>query len=117
MAPFLSICIPTFNRADRLRVSLQAVVPQVAEHLDEVELWISDNASQDETPVVVEEAKALGDFNYSRNQSNIGLVSNVIKATTELARGEFVWVLGDDDLLRPDAVTRVLEALKRNRER
>jgi len=113
--PLLSICVPTYNRANRLRLMLQAALPQVAEYADKVELWVSDNASADETRQVVEEARALGPLNYSRNETNVGLVSNVIKLATELARGEFVWVLGDDDLLRPGALGRVLKSLEANR--
>lgn len=112
--PLLSICVPTYNRAERLRVMLEATLPQVAEHAGKVELWISDNASPDHTPQVVEDARRLGPINYSRNDTNIGLVSNVLKCATELARGEFVWVLGDDDLLRPNALARVLERLEAN---
>src|SRR5689334_21288350 len=113
--PLLSICVPTYNRADRLRVMLQAVLPQVAEHSPEVELWISDNASSDETAKVIEESKHLGPFNYSRNSTNIGLISNLIKCATELARGEFVWLLGDDDLLCPNGLSHVVRALRENR--
>lgn len=112
--PILSICVPTFNRADRLRVMLEAVAPQVAEHAGKVELWVSDNASPDHTPEVVEAARRLGPLNYSRNETNIGLVSNVVKCATELARGEYVWIPGDDDLLRPGAVARVLASLEAN---
>jgi glycosyltransferase involved in cell wall biosynthesis len=113
--PLLSICVPTYNRADRLRVMLQALLPQIAEHSDRVELWISDNASTDETPRVIEEARRLGPLNYSRNDTNLGIIGNVIKLMTELARGEFVWGLGDDDLIRPDAVRRVIETVEANR--
>src|SRR4030095_6701459 len=102
MTPLLSICIPTYNRAERLRVMLQAVLPQVAAHADKVELWISDNASSDHTPQVVADAHVLGPLQYSRNSSNLGIVGNLITLTSELARGEFVWGLGDDDLLRPN---------------
>jgi glycosyltransferase involved in cell wall biosynthesis len=113
--PRLTICVPTYNRADRLRVMLQAALPQVAELGERVELCISDNASTDHTRQVVDEARNLGPFNYSRNETNIGLISNLIKVTTELAQGEFVWLLGDDDLLRPHALERVLKALEANR--
>lgn len=114
--PLLSICVPTYNRAYRLRVMLEAVLPQVAEHADKVELWVSDNASPDDTPRVVEEARRLGPFNYSRNESNLGAIANIIRLTGELARGEFVWLLGDDDLLLPGALGRVLERLEAKRD-
>ncbi|HWN10331.1 MAG TPA: glycosyltransferase family 2 protein [Pyrinomonadaceae bacterium] len=116
MKPLLSICIPTYDRAERLRVMLQAVLPQVAEHADKVELWISDNASPDHTPQVVEEARRLGPLQYSRNATNLGIVANIITLANELARGEYVWVLGDDDLLRPKALARVLAALEAHSE-
>jgi glycosyltransferase involved in cell wall biosynthesis len=115
MTALLSICIPTYNRADRLRVMLQAVLPQLADHGDKVELWISDNGSPDETATVVEEARSLGPLNYSCNSANIGVIPNVLKLVTELARGEFVWLLGDDDLLLPDALGRVLSRLEAHR--
>jgi len=95
---------------------LQAVLPQVAAHADKVELWISDNASPDHTPQVVAEAQSLGSLQYSRNSTNLGIVANIITLTNDLASGEFVWVLGDDDLLRPNALARVLTALEENRE-
>jgi glycosyltransferase involved in cell wall biosynthesis len=113
--PLLSICVPTYNRPDRLRVMLQAILPQVADCSDKVELWISDNASTDDTAQVVEESKRLGPFRYSRNATNIGLISNLIRCATELAQGEFVWLLGDDDLLCPNALSRIVSALEVNR--
>lgn len=115
MNPLLSICVPTYNRSNRLRLMLEALLPQVAEHADKVEVWVSDNASPDDTPRVVEEAERLGPLNYSRNPSNLGVIRNIIRLTTELARGEFVWVLGDDDLLLPGALGRVLEKLEAHR--
>jgi glycosyltransferase involved in cell wall biosynthesis len=116
MTPLLSICVPTYNRAARLRVMLQAVLPQVAKHPDQVELWVSDNASPDETASVAESARILGPFGYQRNDTNLGAVRNTLKLTLQLARGEFVWVLGDDDLLRPNAVAGVLGAIAAHRE-
>jgi hypothetical protein len=97
-------------------VMLQAVLPQVAEHSDIVELWISDNASTDDTPGMIEAAKALGPFQYSRNRSNLGAVQNILRLTTELARGEWVWALGDDDLLMPGALSRVVAQLQASPE-
>ena len=116
MNPLLSICVPTYDRAHRLRVMLEAVLPQVAEHSDKVELWVSDNASPDDTPRVVEEARRLGPLHYSRNASNMGVIANIIRLTNELARGEFVWVLGDDDLLMPGALARVIASLEARAE-
>jgi glycosyltransferase involved in cell wall biosynthesis len=94
---------------------LQAALPQVKECGDLVELCVCDNASPDSTQEVVEESRALGPLKYWRNESNLGFHGNIVKLTTKLAQGEYVWLLGDDDLLLPGAVVRVLETLKGNR--
>ena len=116
MNRLLTICVPTYNRAERLRVMLQAVLPQVAEHSEKVEVRISDNASTDETANIVEEARQLGPLHYSLNDSNLGVIKNIIKLTTELAQTEFVWILGDDDLLLPGALRRVLAHIEQHRD-
>jgi hypothetical protein len=115
-APLLSVCIPTYNRAHLLRVALQALLPQVKQAGNLVEVWVSDNASPDNTPEVVEASRSLGPLRYSRNASNLGYHGNTVKLSTELATGEYVWVLGDDDVLMPGALRRILDALQANRE-
>ena len=55
--PLLTIAIPTFNRAAQLRVLLEALEPQIAGR-PEVEVFVSDNASTDETPQVTASAAA-----------------------------------------------------------
>lgn len=114
MAPLLSICVPTYNRAPLLRVMLEALLPQVAAAGDAVELCLSDNASTDQTPQVIRQAQALGPLRYSRNAENLGPIRNFHRLANEMARGDYVWILGDDDLVRPGAVARVLEALRAN---
>ncbi len=112
MPPLLSICVPTYNRAAMLRVMLEAVLPQVAQAAPEVELCLSDNASPDETPEVVRAAQAICPFRHARNATNLGPIRNLDRVTNEMAQGEYVWVLGDDDLVRPGAVRRIVAALR-----
>jgi hypothetical protein len=112
--PLLSICVPTYNRSKFLRVMLQALLPQVVECGDQVEVWVLDNASPDDTQAVIEESKSLGPFYHVRNDENIGPLRNILKGTCELATGSFVWVLGDHNLMIPGALQYVLETLKAN---
>ena len=93
---------------------LQALLPQVAEFGEQVEVWVIDNASPDETQAVVEESRVLGPFQYCRNESNIGPLLNVLKGPSELAEGEFVWVLGDHNLIRSGALGRILKGVSAN---
>jgi len=112
MIPLLSICIPTYNRAHLLESALYSLAPQVKAASPDVELIVSDNCSTDNTREIVDRAREWGPIRYHRNAQNEGAARNILRLTNELATGEFAWVLCDDDLVRPDAVERVLTVLK-----
>src|SRR5919204_2898541 len=114
MNPILSICIPTYNRAHLLEVSLRYLAPQAAEFSSEVELIVSDNCSTDNTPGVVAQAQRYAPIRYHRNGENIGAARNVLVLTDELALGEFCWILGDDDFVREGGIRSVMEVLKKH---
>jgi len=115
--PLLSVCIPTYNRSRVLEAALRALGPQIQATCGEVELVVSDNCSTDETQVVVEKAqKKWGQLRYHRNETNLGVAGNILKLTHELATGEFGWVIGDDDIVLPNGVNRVLHVIKSHPE-
>lgn len=68
----VSICIPTYNRADCLKMSLESLVAQEEFKSGKVEIVISDNASTDSTEEV---GKAFSSeypgIHYHRNDKNI----------------------------------------------
>ena len=109
----LSICIPTYNRAELLRSCLLSIAPQVKEFDEEVELIVSDNCSTPATYDVVKWAQQYCTIRYNHNPENIGCAKNLVLCTTRLAKGEFVWLLGDDDFVRPGAVKKLLDIIKR----
>ncbi|UOF91392.1 glycosyltransferase [Fodinisporobacter ferrooxydans] len=110
--PILSICIPTYNRAELLKYSLKSIIPQVNEFSDEVELIVSDNGSDDHTIEVVKWAQQMGDFKFHRNIENLGVIKNIFKLTHELSSGEYCWVLGDDDMLVNGKLGKILDCIK-----
>lgn len=110
--PLLSICIPTFNRAAFLEVSLASVLTQTEQWPELVEVVVSDNASTDDTRAVLGRYAEQFHFRLHRNSENIGLLGNITFAPSGLAQGEFVWLLGDDDLLAAGAVNQVLSMLQ-----
>lgn len=112
----LSICIPTFNRAELLRSALYSLAPQIKEFQDEVELIVSNNNSQDNTEEIVKWAQQFGPIQYNCNFENIGACNNALLLITQLAKGDFCWVLGDDDFVRPNAVKKILEVIKTHSE-
>ncbi len=103
MARF-TIGIPTYNRARFLRRALEVACQQTS---DDVEVLVSDNASTDDTESVV---RSFGDrVRYHRNAENIGMWRNFIQVA-ELAGGEYLAWLQDDDLVHRDFARRALDA-------
>lgn len=71
--PLLSICIPTWNRAEYLRACLESLVCQPEFFSEDVEIVISDNASTDEgaTEAVGREyAAKYENIHYFQNKKN-----------------------------------------------
>lgn len=95
--PKISICIPTFNRAQLLSVTLQCIVDQTVQP-DEV--IVIDNASTDNTADIVASFKKSG-IDYIRNNKNIGMAGNYNRCV-ELATNEFFTILPSDDLIAPN---------------
>lgn len=112
MSPLLSICIPTYNRAELLRSALLSLMPQVKSLEAEVELVVSDNCSTDDTLQVVEWARQFGPLRYHRNSENVGAIPNILGLANDLAAGEFCWLLGDDEMIRPGGVAKLVEIIK-----
>ncbi len=107
----LSICIATLNRASFLRETLDTIIPQTC---DEIEIVIVDGASTDNTSEVVNNAAAQIDrLRYLRLEKKGGVDQDYCKAV-ELARGKYVWLFTDDDLLKPGTINAVLEAAKKD---
>ena len=109
--PILSICIPTYNRANYLDECLNSLCLTSPSVLQEVEVIISDNASPDATAQTVEKYKARLPIRYFRNSENIGGERNFM-AAAQRASSRYVWVFGDDDLFEPEAIESAIKHIK-----
>ena len=99
----LSICISTYNRQVLLAEVLDHLKWTLDTHL-EIEIVISDNASEDETErVALEKGNMFPHFRYVRQARNIGAEKNAV-AAMRLATGKFFVWLADDDQLIPDTL-------------
>jgi FkbM family methyltransferase len=109
--PKLSVCITTYNRAAWLDVNLRNLARLWPEPNSDVEFVVCDNTSTDHTRDVVTPYLCRSDFRYIRNAKNVGMLGN-LRVTANHAQGEYIWILGDDDLLCPGAIERVLDAIR-----
>lgn len=109
--PNLSIAIPTYNRARYLEANLNHLNRELRTIGEFVEVLVLDNNSTDLTESVVERAKRKGlEVNYVRRENNIGSDENIHDCFMR-ARGRYVLVMGDDDLLVDGALPKVLLAV------
>lgn len=108
MSILLSICIPSYNRADCLPDLLHSIVKQYDER---VEIVICDNGSSDDTEEVVAYwQKQYPRIVYERFSKNVGPDRCFIRSV-EMGSGTFCWLMGDDDIIEPNGLKKVLEAL------
>ena len=111
--PILTICIPTYNRADVFRGSLECVYNQLQDiDLSEVEIYVSDNCSSDNTWEIVDTFIKRGlPIKYNRNQENLLAAGNFLHCIN-WASGKYIYLLGDDDYLLPGSIKLLLDALR-----
>jgi glycosyltransferase involved in cell wall biosynthesis len=112
MAPTLSVCIPTYNRADILDHCLTQLTP-LQDCGKSVEIVLSDNASTDRTPEVVA-AHCAGNpliRAYRLPEGRTG-AQNWLNALHQ-AQGQFMTYLADDDGLMVDGLMQHVERLER----
>ena len=110
----LSICIPTFNRANNLANCLNSIViSNNFANFDKIEVCVSDNCSSDNTKAIVDSFKDKVNIRYSRNEKNLGFARNAIKVIS-MAKGKYSWLIGDDDLIIPACITKLIDIFKKN---
>jgi glycosyltransferase involved in cell wall biosynthesis len=106
--PIASVVIPTYNRADLIVRAVDSVQRQL---LDDWELLVVDDASNDNTKAVVEELRDPR-IKYVRRNVNGG-VAAAQNTGLEHARGRYVLFLHSDDELMPECLSRLSDVLDR----
>ena len=110
--PVLSICIPIYNRAEYLKRQFEQFLQCKELFGDKVQLFISDNCSEDDLRSIAEDYSHKGlSFEFSRNDENIGPDANFIKCFNS-AKGKYVWLLGSDDIPIDGFVPKLVEILE-----
>ena len=104
---YVSICIPTYNGARYLEACLDSVLGQTYK---DIEILAVDDGSTDNTLEILEHYSASDQrIRLVRNEHNLGLVGNWNRCI-ELARGEWIKFVFQDDLIAPGCIERMLSA-------
>lgn len=102
--PLVSIVTPTYNQAAYLSATIESVLAQDYPNLEYIVL---DDGSTDNTPDVLK--KYDGRIRHER-QENMGQ-ANTLNRGWSMASGSLIGYLSSDDLLEPNAFTKLVKAL------
>ena len=109
----LSICMATYKRANFIGQTIDSILGQMQ---DGMELVIVDGASPDNTEEVVSIYSARhANVRYFKEDVNSGIDGDYDKAVS-YARGEYCWLMTDDDLLKAGAVETLIKALEESHD-
>ena len=96
--PLISIVIPTYKRASTLRETLNSAIYQEGNHNYEIVVVDNNPERGDETEMMMVEYASVNNLLYFKNIENVGMPSNWNRCV-ELANGEWITLIHDDDLL------------------
>lgn len=108
----VSICIPTYNRVDTLKETIDSCLNQV--NFDDFIIIVSDNNPErnDATEQYIlnlDSEKVL----YYKHEQNIGMYGN-LNRLYQLSKSEYTVCVHDDDLLHPNFLEVCYEIMHKN---
>jgi glycosyltransferase involved in cell wall biosynthesis len=107
--PAVSVCIPTYNRKDYLKETLESVFAQTYK---DYEVVIVDDGSTDGTGEMIKQLGYNVRYHWQRNGGAAAAKNKLI----ELAIGEYITLLDSDDLLVSDAIEHMAAVMQREAE-
>ncbi len=107
---FISIILPTYNRANLLPRCIESVL---AQSYSNWELVISDDASTDDTSLIsCKYAKMDSRIHYHRNPKRLGLPKNRNVAIS-ISKGNLIFFVEDDLILERDCLEILVKTFKK----
>lgn len=108
--PILSIAVPTYKRFDLLKETLDSVF--ALNFSVPVEILVVDNDPDDLEQALLEMSHYRNNsFAYYKNAENLGAYGNWNQCLA-LARGKYITILHDDDLLLPEFAAQINTLLR-----
>ncbi|HOO49722.1 MAG TPA: glycosyltransferase [Alphaproteobacteria bacterium] len=109
--PLVTISMPVFNGASSISNALDSIVAQTYPNL---EIIVSDNASDDETFDICQRyEKKDPRIVLQRQDSNVGVYANS-RSIWKRARGRYILFSGCDDTWKPNFIEKLVAALENN---
>jgi len=112
--PTWSIMIPAFNRLDYLKIALESVLRQ-DKGIDQMQIEVVDDYSMDVDIESLVKDVSGSRVGYFRQPENVGLVENW-NTCINRAKGHYIHILHDDDIVLPGFYEALEEPLTKNHE-
>ena len=107
--PKVSICIPTHNRKEYLKETIDSILAQTYK---DYEIVIVDDGSTDGTEEMIKNLDYPTTYHWQQNAGDAAARNKLIK----LAKGDYISFIDSDDLLMPDAIERMVHAMQAETE-
>lgn len=111
----LSICIPTYNRPQYLENCLNSILLAKKEEKIKFEVCVSDNGSKHNINKIIKKFNNKLNIKFHKFKKNMGISVNFLKVIN-MATGEYVWMLGSDDMVMPDAFKYLKKIYNKNND-
>lgn len=115
MSVLLSICIPTYNRVCQLKNQLLFFENEGVFEDKRIQFIVSDNHSNDGTDEYLKQFALKHTISVYRQKKNIGGVSNIV-VVQKHAKGKYIWIPGDDDILSPGLVNKIFQIIEKYKD-
>lgn len=110
----LSICIPTYNRSQYLKQTLDSIVNSDG-FCDDVEVVISDNCSTDDTSIVCKEfTDKYKNIKYFKQPKPTYIADQNFIDVLSFANGEYIKLFNDTVVLRKGVLLKIIQTIKNN---
>lgn len=113
----LSVCIPTYNRSEKVKVTLIQLIKQIKENNLENYCEILVSESSDKKAELLKNSfkkKIKRYVKFIKPNVKSDFASNLLNLYFH-ARGKYSWLLGDDDYIFDKTLTTIINTIKLNK--
>jgi len=106
----LTICIPTFNRSDDVIAQLNFLFEEIQRFKNDISISVYDNCSTEkDQKKLLDYHRENSFFDLKFQEENLGLIGNIYDLLKDV-KADYVWFVGDDDVLLKGVLKSVFEA-------
>lgn len=112
---YLSICIPNYNRLDKLERLVRTIASQIIDFSleNDVQICISDDCSVEDPKEVIDSIMKQFpnvEIIFVRNSINMGMDYNFLNSVN-ISNSQYCWIIGNDDLPTDGGINLALNYL------